>query len=196
MDIKDILQFVLSPKLLAAIGGSAAYYFWGRKEQGYKPWLYTGGGMLAGYALGHLAQGFLHPGQVPAQLTPPPRPTNGVRPGLTPEQQAELNAMIGQQQQARAYVDLDAPARALPPAQAVYTDVGVPTAGATAPTGDKIVATESSIAPDDVQLLHGAGSYGESIGGNGLGSYSGNDHDEEVDALMKEIAKSAKRGRN
>lgn len=198
MDIKDILQFILSPKILAAAGGTAAYYFWGRKQTGYKQWAYTGGGMVFGYVLGKFAQGYLSPGQVPAQQQLPQASAAG---GLTAEEKAELARMAQQQQ---STIDLDSPVRALPPAPApseppaTHVEPGFimsPT-GTRTPSGDTIVETGSSIAPEDVNLLHGTGSYNESLGGNGLGSYSGNDHDKEVDELMREIAKSTRnRGR-
>jgi hypothetical protein len=189
MDIKDILQFILSPKILAAVGGTAAYYFWGRKQHGYKQWMYTGGGMAAGFILGRLAQGYLSPGQVPAQQQLPAQATASG--GLTAEEKAELARMV----------DLDSPVRALPPPtpepepQRIEPGFVMSPTGTRTPNGDIIVETGSSIAREDVPLLDGVGSYGESLGGNGLGSYSGNDHDKEIDELMREIAKSPRRGR-
>jgi hypothetical protein len=180
MEIKDLLGILLDPKLLAAAGGYAAYHFWGRKHAGFKPWAYAGGGMVAGYLIGRVVQGYLQPGQVPAATTAAGAP-------LTAAEQAQLQQMIDQKFKPET-VDLDSP-----PQLPTYV---APVPGAITPSGDETVSMGSSIAPEDMAIADAPGSYGDALGGEGLGSYTGTDHDRDVDELMKEIAKSTKqRGR-
>lgn len=205
MDMKEILNWLVDPKLLAAVGGYLSYRYMGKGQSGYKPWLYAGGGAVAGYLIGRAAQSFL---VQPTGVQPAAGMgyALGGRPaGLPADQaamQAELRRMIAEGEAAQRgdrMIDLDAAARRLPAAQAALeanaSDAGgsYKQAPPISPVDRQRVAMDTaSIAAEDMAILDSAGSYGDSLNGEGLGSFGGDDVDAAVDLAIKE--EKGKRG--
>lgn len=193
MDIKSILAFLMDPKILAAVGGWAAYQYLGKKKPGrYQPYLYAGGGAVAGWLLGKAAQNYLvqpTSKQATGAYEPPQRMS------ADDPRVAELQRMISDNQ--RATVDLDAGVRLLPvgptmsPEEAENDAVGSYAKGPPLPAIERRrqAIDAASIAEEDMAILDSAGSYGDSLDGEGLGSFSGSS---EIDAAVNQALKEEK----
>ena len=165
MDVKQILAFILDPKLLAIAGGYAGYHFLGKGKEGYKPYAYAAGGIAAGYLAGRLAQSFVNPA-VPAPALAP------VVAAGTPQHQLANSTM-----DMLDFDDTPVPQRALPPHVPTRNEDLFETARrqatkiaqAPAPPAPEHVDVRDESA-DDADLLHSLGAY-EGSGEDGLGSY-------------------------
>lgn len=189
MDFKSIINWLLDPRLLAAVGGYMSYHYMAKGQKGYKPWLYAGGGAVAGYLLGRAAQGFLvQPGAPPLQ----PQPVSmGMDPRMT-----ELNRMIAENQAAQRRgqtIDLDSASKQLPPPMTAEEADGSDAVGSYAPGApispvdrQRVAMDTASIAPEDMAIADSSGSYGDSLEGEGLGSFGGEDVDALVDMAINE----------
>jgi hypothetical protein len=207
MDIKEVLSWLIDPRLLAAVGGYMTYKYVGKGKPGYQPWLYGAGGAVAGYLVGRVAQtylaapapvvapavkqaaGYAGPPQLPAHIAADPR-------------EAELRQMIAQNEAAAARgVDLDAASHQLAAAPTPMSDAEVNEQADDAMGSYKrgtpiemmdrrrVEMDTASIAPEDMAVLDGKGSYGDSMEGEGLGSYAGDEDEAVTEALREEKAK-------
>jgi len=195
MDFKSILAFVLDPKVLATFGGWVVYTYFGKKQPGrYLPYLYAGGGAVAGFLLGKAAQGYLV-----QPTTPKPQATGAYEPRQVEDPRvAELQRMISDNQRAQSTVDLDAGIRLLPVGPTMSAEEAENDAVGSYAKGPPLPAVErkrvamdtASIAEEDMAILDSSGSYGDS---DGMGSFGGSDEIEDaVNQALKE--EKSKRG--
>jgi len=176
MDVKALLRFVLDPKILAIAGGYLSYRYIGREKEGVQPYLYGAGGVVAGYAIGRVAQQYLTP-PVPVQQQLQAQPQVQLPVAVTDEDIMNLDTDPTPVTQRLA----------LPPAQPPQVET---------PTGTNGVGNIDTRAEEqsDWNLLNNMGSFAGS-GEEGLGSYGTGIDESSIEEVEDEVQQQRRKRR-